>query len=68
MATCNVNCLLARWAGLPESLTSTVKSKSPALVGAPEITPLAASRLIPNGNSPLATDQCSGDVPPIASN
>jgi hypothetical protein len=44
-------------AGLPLSLTVTVKLKVPLVFGVPEITPLPAARLSPEGRLPEVTDQ-----------
>ena len=41
---------------LPESITFTVKSDWPAVVGEPEITPVEGSRLSPAASVPVATD------------
>jgi predicted signal transduction protein with EAL and GGDEF domain len=44
-------------AGLPLSLTVTVKLKVPLAFGVPEITPLPAATLSPAGRLPEVTDQ-----------
>jgi hypothetical protein len=43
-------------AGLPESVTATVKPNVPLTVGAPEITPLADPSVNPAGKLPEAID------------
>src|SRR5262249_8626573 len=48
------------------AVTWTVKLEVPAVVGVPEITPVAAVRVSPAGNVPLAIDQVYGGVPPVA--
>ncbi len=53
-------------AGLPLSLTVTVKVNVPLAVGVPEITPLPAARLTPVGRVPFVTDQVYAGVPPVA--
>ena len=52
-------------AGVPESVTLTVKLDVPALVGVPVIWPLEES-VRPAGRLPAATLQLYGAVPPIA--
>ena len=52
-------------AGLPPSLTVTVKLPVPVAVGVPEIKPVAEARLSPAGRPPL-TDHVYGVVPPLA--
>jgi len=52
-------------AGLPPSLTVTVKLPVPEAVGVPEIRPVAEARLSPAGRPPL-TDHVYGVVPPLA--
>lgn len=42
--------------GVSESVTVTVKFAVPAVVGVPEIAPVAALRFRPNGKLPLVTD------------
>ena len=48
-----------------ESVTVTVKLYSPLAVGVPPITPLALSRLNPEGIVPDNTENVSGAVPPL---
>ena len=57
--------LVAVCAGVPASVTRTVKLKVPAAVGVPEMTPLPLS-VNPVGSVPLAIDQVYGNVPPFA--
>jgi hypothetical protein len=44
------------------SVTVTMKVYVPAVVGVPEITPVAGLRLSPVGRVPLVTDQVQGHV------
>jgi hypothetical protein len=44
------------WAGLPLSLTVTVKLDVPLAVGVPEIAPVEAARLSPVGSVPELVD------------
>ena len=44
-------------AGLPESLTVTVKLVVPLVVGVPEINPVFGDRVSPAGSAPPVTDQ-----------
>jgi hypothetical protein len=53
-------------AGLPPSLTVTVKLLVAVAVGVPEIRPVAEASLRPAGRLPLVTDQVYGVVPPLA--
>ena len=48
------------------SVTCTVNDAVPAVVGVPEITPVAATRLSPAGSVPALTLQLYGVVPPLA--
>ncbi len=50
-----------------ESLTVIVKVKPPVVVGVPEITPVAGSKLKPSGKLPEVIDHVNGVVPPNAS-
>jgi hypothetical protein len=59
--------LVALWAGLPESVTRTVKLNAPLTVGIPEIIPPPLS-VTPAGSVPLASDQVYGVTPPLAVN
>src|SRR5690349_10012686 len=52
--------------GPPASLACTVKLNKPTPVGVPEITPLLAFSVRPDGNTPLASDHETGGVPPLA--
>jgi hypothetical protein len=52
-------------AGLPPSLTATVKLLAPEAVGVPVIRPVAGARLSPAGRLPPVTDQVYGVVPPL---
>jgi hypothetical protein len=56
-------CVAVNAVGL-ESVTCTVKSKVPGLVGVPVIAPSEAARLSPGGGVPDTTDQANGAVPP----
>ncbi len=51
--------------GVVESVTSAVKLNDPAVVGVPEIVPLAAARVRPAGSAPSLTFQSYGAVPPV---
>jgi hypothetical protein len=48
---------LAVRVGLLESVAVTVKSEVPVVVGVPEMSPVEASRVSPEGNVPVVTDQ-----------
>src|SRR5438445_2304818 len=51
-------------AGLPTPLLAeTVNVKDPAVVGAPESTPVPADRLRPGGRAPLATAKVGAGLP-----
>ena len=52
--------------GAVESVTLAVKLNDPAVVGVPEIVPLAAASVRPAGNAPALTLQLYGVVPPLA--
>ena len=54
------------WAGLPASVTETVKLAVPVAVGVPEIRPEDGSRASPAGRLPPVMDQVYGVVPPVA--
>ena len=43
-----------------------VKLEVPTVVGVPDSTPVAGSRVIPAGRVPLLMDQVYGPVPPLA--
>jgi hypothetical protein len=58
--------LSAVWAGLPESVTWTVKLKAPVVVGVPEMTPVPLLSPRPVGSEPLVIDHVYGGVPPLA--
>lgn len=48
------------------SLTVTVKVDVAAVVGVPEITPVAPAKVKPAGRVPTVTAQVYGEVPPVA--
>jgi len=50
--------------GAAASVTITVKLGAPAVVGVPEMTPLAL-RFNPAGNAPMVSDQETGETPPV---
>jgi hypothetical protein len=52
--------------GVVESVTSAVKLNDPAVVGVPEIVPLAAASVRPGGSAPELTLQLYGAMPPVA--
>lgn len=61
-----LSCFVADCGVGAESVTSTVKSVVPALVGVPEITPVLGSSVSPTGSSvPAITLQEKGAVPPL---
>src|ERR1700677_5242378 len=62
------NSCVAVIAGLPESVTCTVKADLPAAVAVPEIIPVEAFSDSPAGSDPApgTTDQVYGAVPPVA--
>jgi hypothetical protein len=60
-----LNACVAACAGELESVTWTVKLLPPAVVGVPEICPLA-ERVKPEGRVPENSDQLYGAVPPVA--
>ena len=67
-AIVRVNDLVAVCAvGAVESVTLAVKLNDPAVVGVPEIVPLAAASVRPAGNAPELMLQLYGVVPPLAS-
>jgi hypothetical protein len=53
-------------AGLPLSVTVTVKFDVPLAVGVPEITPVLAARVRPVGRVPAVIDHVYPGVPPLA--
>jgi hypothetical protein len=53
-------------AGLPPSLSNTVKLLVPVAVGVPEISPVAGARVRPAGRLPDEIDHVYGVVPPAA--
>jgi hypothetical protein len=59
------DCVVACAVGAVESVTLTAKLKVPAVVGVPEIVPLAAASVRPAGNAPELMLQVSGVVPPL---
>jgi len=48
------------------SVRVTVKFAIPAVVGVPEMTPVAAASVSPAGSNPALIDQVYGVVPPVA--
>ncbi len=50
--------------GVDESVTFTVKSDTPSVVGVPAICPVDASSVRPAGNEPESMDQELGATPP----
>jgi len=52
--------------GLDESETEKVRLLVPLAVGFPEITPVDAARLSPEGRVPELIDQVYGLLPPVA--
>jgi hypothetical protein len=60
------DCVAVCAVGTVESITLTVKLNVPAVVGVPEIVPLAATSVRPAGNAPELMLQVSGVVPPLA--
>jgi hypothetical protein len=60
------DCVAVCAVGAVESVTLTVKLNDPAVVGVPEIVPLAAANVRPAGNAPELTLQLYGVVPPLA--
>ena len=48
------------------SVTRSRNVESPGPLGAPWISPVVELKAIPLGSDPLATDQVSGAVPPVA--
>jgi hypothetical protein len=53
--------------GTVESVTLAVRLNVPAVVGVPEIVPLAAASVRPAGKAPELMLQLYGVVPPLAS-
>jgi hypothetical protein len=49
--------IVAVFVGVVASVTVTVKDDVPAVVGVPEITPVAATSASPPGRAPTVTDQ-----------
>jgi hypothetical protein len=62
------DCVAVCGVGAVESVTLTVKLNVPAVVGVPEIVPLAAASVRPAGNVPELMLQLYGVVPPLAAN
>ncbi len=60
--------LVAVLTGMLASLACTVKLEVPAVEGVPEMVPLVALSVRPEGSNPLASDQVYGAVPPLAAN
>jgi hypothetical protein len=57
---------LAVWGtGVVESVTITVKSNVPAVVGVPETVPVELPMVSPGGRDPVVIDQVYGGVPPV---
>jgi hypothetical protein len=56
-------CVAVSPLGVVESVSSTVKSGMPAVVGVPEIVPSGLSDS-PSGSDPLSSDHAYGAVPP----
>jgi hypothetical protein len=66
-AIVSVRLVLLLCAGLLESVTWIVSSTAlTAAVGVPEIKPVDAARVSPEGSGPLVTDQVYGALPPLA--
>jgi len=61
-------CVAVCRVGAVESVTLTAKLNVPAVVGVPEIVPLAAAIVRPAGNVPELMLQLYGVVPPLAAN
>ena len=59
-------CVAVCRVGAVESVTLTAKLNVPAVVGVPEIVPLAAAIVRPAGNVPELMLQLYGVVPPLA--
>ena len=67
LVTLNDNTTDCVCAGVPESAMEKVSGELlTAVVGVPEMTPVAAERVRPVGNAPLAMCQVYGAVPPVA--
>lgn len=60
-----LNCFVGFCWGVPESVACTVKVAVPAVVGVPEITPVAAFNVKPAGSAPMVTVQLTAGVPPL---
>jgi len=54
--------------GFSESVTCTVKLDVPIEVGVPEMTPVLAVRVRPDGGEPVTINQEYGAKPPVAEN
>jgi hypothetical protein len=52
--------------GVAESVTITVKLAVAAMVGVPEMTPVAGVRLSSVGRAPAEIDHVNAPVPPVA--
>ncbi len=61
-------CVAVSAAGVLASVTIAVKLNDPAVVGVPEIVPLATANVKPAGSVPALTLQLYGAVPPLAVN
>jgi hypothetical protein len=64
--TLMLTCCVALIAGLPESVTFTVKVEVATVVGVPVIAPVPVLRLNPAGRVPAETLQVSVPAPPLA--
>jgi hypothetical protein len=62
------DCVAVCAVGAVESVTLAVKLNVPAVVGVPEIVPLAAASVRPAGSAPELMLQLYGVVPPLAAN
>jgi hypothetical protein len=65
-ATVNTSGMVADCCGEPPSRTVTVKGKEPLAVGVPEMVPVEAERVSPDGKLPAVMLQVRADVPPVA--
>jgi hypothetical protein len=65
-ATVNTSGMAADCCGEPLSRTVMVKGKEPLAVGVPEMVPVEAERVSPDGKPPEVMLQVRAGVPPIA--
>jgi hypothetical protein len=65
-ATVNTSGMAADCCGEPLSLTVTFKGKEPLAVGVPEMMPVDAERVSPDGKLPEVMLQVRAGVPPVA--